>query len=64
MLQKNLPKTRTAPEKEVLQRMISSTDRRIDELVYELCREFRGHITQLIVISVLSGRHPPLSVPD
>jgi type II restriction/modification system DNA methylase subunit YeeA len=35
-LHKDLPKARTAQEKEALQRMIVSTDRQIDELVYEL----------------------------
>ena len=35
-LNKKLPFAKTAQEKTILQRQIDSTDRRIDELVYEL----------------------------
>jgi len=36
-LHKQLPKAKTPHEQESLQRQIAATDRRIDDLVYELC---------------------------
>jgi hypothetical protein len=35
-LHKDLPKSRTAPDKTAIERQIAATDRQIDQLVYEL----------------------------
>jgi hypothetical protein len=35
-LHMNLPKARTAPDKTAIERQIAATDKRIDQLVYEL----------------------------
>jgi hypothetical protein len=35
-LHKDLPKAKTAPDKTAIERQVAATDKRIDQLVYEL----------------------------
>jgi hypothetical protein len=56
-LHKDLPKAETAQEKTALQRMIASTDRQIDDLVYELYGLSKDEI-RIVEGAADGGRRP------
>jgi hypothetical protein len=57
-LHKDLPKAKTAQEKTALQRMIASTDRQIDDLVYDLYGLSKDEVRIVEGADAVGGRKP------